>query len=181
MKVKKILVWLPGLISCVLAQTESSLSQESILSKLQLPESWHVEESSMPEIPVFIKKEGAITETIAFTEVGVKTRKWNAPKSLEAYKIKLEKSVNTETHYFGAKDWKITSIESFPIAQGTLFKLRGNYLGSAHQPVFFEEWKFFLRKGFAQVTFSREGEANLGDPRYIEGLMNRFKPFGESL
>lgn len=150
-------------------------------SQLKLPPEWKLKDTSIPEIPVFIYQHEEWTETLAFLEVRREDRKVNPPQSIAELKTKLEISVNHQTRYFGANDWIVHEIERLPLARGILYKVRGSYLGAARQKVYFEEWRFYLEQGFAQLTFSEEGGGAPRSSTDIESLMKRYTPFGESL
>lgn|GEM_PF-5592663 len=154
---------------------------QKYLSKLELPKGWQLEQESLSEVPVFVHKIGEITETVAFIEVGAKFGKLVVPGSLKEFKAKLEKSVNSEANYFGSEKWKVSSIDRVLLPKGILFKVRGSYVGATRQLVVFEEWKFYLERGFAQVTFSREGKKLVSDAVYIKQLLKKFSPFGERI
>lgn len=155
--------------------------EQKYLSKVELPEGWRLEQESLPEVPVFVHKIGNITETVAFIEAGAKFGRLAVPRSLKEFKAKLEKSVNSEANYFGSEKWKVSSIDRVLLPKGVLFKVRGSYIGATKQLVIFEEWKFYLDRGFAQITFSREGKNVVSDVVYIEKLLKRFSPFGERI
>jgi hypothetical protein len=172
-------------VFCCEAVAQDSLSSagsgpdQKPRSSIQLPQDWD-KKDVLSELPVFINRKGEEMESISIVDHPTPTSA-QAPVSVAAFKKQLEKTVNFHGGQAGVQEWKVNSVDVLAVPKGKLFKVRGTYLGAASQRVYFEEWKYYLDRGFAQVTFSEEGKKEPSDPSTIEALLKKFAPYGESL
>jgi hypothetical protein len=161
------------------AQESAPDSDGGPRSSIQLSADWEKKEV-FREAPVFMRRQGDVIESITFLENSSPTAA-QAPESVVAFRKKLEVGVKPRLARLGIRDWKVTDVEVASAADGKLFKVRGTYLGSAGQRVYFEEWKYYLGRGFAQVTFSEEGRQGPSEPQKVAAVLRLFSPFGDKI
>lgn len=105
--------------------------------------------------------------------------KGEVPQKNDAEFIDMVKTASEIPNWIARiSDWKIEKLERTAVTGGQRLTLTGTYLTPRHELVRFEEWKYYLKDGFAQISYRELAGSKARTREQVAEILRRYRPFG---